>query len=278
MSSTNSQKKLLAISLSAFSACSAFVLPSNVQALTACAASGTAASLNSECLSTPDRFHLTIHEMGLCTTHPLSGAQNSKTVDLSSCFTSMARSATGVSGDLAGAGSFSLPSASSRPPVATYKYAYIIVGKTFGLRGSYALNNGTTYYSDATGANLSTTGPAVNHSEVLDDFGNGGFDAEWGTDPNNPEVLAGSGKVSALLLNSSFTRSTAANNTVYLFGAFEADPGNEVVITDKTTGVKAELQVTDAGYTVIPFGVGHAKAGQPSEFGSAPFRPVITAE
>ena len=214
--------------------------------------------------------------MGLCTTHPLSGAQNSKVVDLSSCFTSMSRSTTGVSGDLAGAGSFNLPNAATRPPVATYKYAYIIVGKTFGLRGSYALSNGTTYYSDSTGANLSTTGPAVNHSEVLDDFGNGGFSPEWGTDPNNPEVLAGSGKISALLLNSSFTRSTSAGNTVYLLGAFEADAGNEVVITDKTTGVTVELQVTDAGYTVIPFGVGHAKAGQPSEFGSAPFRPVFT--
>ncbi len=265
-------KTFLGIGLSGFALLMPLVVPEVSKAADECADSGTVASLTAECLHTPDRFYITIHEMGLCTSNPLDGAVGSKTLNLTSCTASMARDTTGVSGDLAGSGTFDLPYADTRPPSNTYPYAYIILGKTIGLRGSYALSNGTTYYSDSTGSSLSTTGPAVNHSEDLEDFGDGSFDAEWATD--GTESISGSGKISAMLLNSGFTRSTSASATKYLVGVFQPDSGNEVVITDSTKGVAVELQVTKAGYIVVP----NDGTGVPEEFGSAPFRPVFTID
>ena len=239
-----------------------------------CAPSNTVTTLgaNAECAGTPDRFQLTIYEMGICTSHPLSGNQNAKSVSLTSCVATMSRSTAGVSGDLGGSSSFNLPGAVTRPPNGTYPYAYIVVGNTFGLKGSYKLQGGDTYYSTSDGG-VNTTGPAVNHDETIDSFDNP-FDAEWGTDDSNPQTVSGGGAVQALLLSNheNYTRATGGDVT-RLFGAFTAPSGAEVVITDGTNGLNVELQVTNAGYTIVANG-----SGEPDEFGPGPFKPVFTVE
>ena len=41
-------------------------------------------NMQGQCLHTPEKYELTIYEMGLCTSHPLTGAGNNKVFDKSS--------------------------------------------------------------------------------------------------------------------------------------------------------------------------------------------------
>ena len=83
-------------------------------------------------------------------------------------------------------------------------------------------------------------------------------------------TMPGEGNVSALLLNSSYTRSANAGASSFIFAAFSAFSGKEVVITEKTNGIQVELHVTDSGYAVDS-----NASGIPEEFGSSPFKPVF---
>jgi hypothetical protein len=53
------------------------------------------------CQTTPERFELTMYEMGLCTSDPISGADGSKIWDKSTCVTTMIDSS-GVTVDTSG--------------------------------------------------------------------------------------------------------------------------------------------------------------------------------
>ena len=102
------------------------------------------------CQTTPDKFELTMYEMGLCTSDPISGSAGSKVWDKSTCVTTMIDSS-GVTVDLAPGSSSSktasLPSAETRPPSGRYTHAFILLSNVFGLKGSYTFSNGTRYYS-----------------------------------------------------------------------------------------------------------------------------------
>ena len=102
------------------------------------------------CLMTPEKFELTMYEMGLCTSDPISGSAGSKVWDKSSCVTTMIDSS-GVTIDLAPGSSSSktasLPSSETRPPSGTYTHAFVLLSNEFGLKGSYTFADGTRYYS-----------------------------------------------------------------------------------------------------------------------------------
>ena len=225
------------------------------------------------CTDTPERFEITIHELGLCTVQPIQ-AGTPRTFSRDNCVVTMTSS--GTTADLAN-NTISLPSMTGRPPSNTYTHAYIIITNTFGLRGSVTIKNGAgadvKYCSkndgDSTAGTTSAGGfcTAVDHTEILNDFGDGGFSAYF---PD--ETMDGGGKVSALLTGDDINLTTATNagEADRLIGVFETNAGSPVVITDASNGLEMQLTVTDIGYGI------EFSNGEPTDFGSMPFKPVFT--
>ena len=222
------------------------------------------------CAGTPDRFELDIHEMGLCTSNPITGSP--KAFSKTDCVESMAKES-GVTADLAGT-TVELPSADSRPENNTYTYAYIIIKNTFGLKGSMKISDGSggvhQYCSTSDGSSTSATTSCtpVNHSETLSSFGDGIFSPDFG-----PAAMpSGGGEVSALLTDSSLIRASSEAGVERLVAVFASNSGSPVVIDDSVSGLEVELQVTDGGYG-IEF---DRDSGEVIDFGSMPFKPIFT--
>jgi len=230
------------------------------------------------CTETPERFVITIHELGLCTSQPIQTG-TPRTFSRENCVVTM--TSTGKTADLAN-NIVSLPEMSGRPASNSYTHAYIILTNTFGLRGSVTIGDGSggdvKYCSMATkndsGGN--STGPTIlgnfctaeNHTEVLDTFEDeGGFEAYF---PD--EAMDGGGKVSALLTaaDTNLTTATAKSEAERLIGVFETNSGSPVEITDATNGLEMQLTVTDIGYGIT------FSNGEPVYFGSMPFKPIFT--
>ena len=102
--------------------------------------------------------------------------------------------------------------------------------------------------------------------DFTNDFGDGGFSAYF---PD--ETMDGGGKVSALLTGDDINLTTATNSgeADRLIGVFETNSGSPVVITDATNGLEMQLTVTDIGYGI------EFSSGEPTDFGSMPFKPVF---
>ena len=221
------------------------------------------------CAGTPDRFELTIYEMGLCTSNPITGSP--KAFSKTNCVESMV-STSGVTSDLAGA-TVGLPPSASRPANNTYTYAYIVIKNTFGLKGSLKISDGSggvhQYCSTSDGLSTSATASCtpVNHTEELSSFGGANYSPDFG-----PAEMPSGGEVSAILTDSSLVRSTTEEGVVRLIGVFATNAGTPVVINDSVSGLEVELQVTDGGYG-IQF---DSSSGEVYDFGSMPFKPVFT--
>ena len=223
------------------------------------------------CTDTPERFEITIHELGLCTAQPIQ-AGTPRTFSKDDCVVTM--TSTGVTADLAN-NVVTLPEMDGRPPSNTYSHAYIIITNTFGLRGSVTIKNGAgadvKYCSGTDGDSTAGTTAgsfctAQNHTETLDNFGDGGFSAYFA-----PSTMDGGGKVSALLTaaDSNLTTAASTGDVQRLIGVFETNSGSPVVINDSTNGLEMQLTVTDIGYGI------EFVNGAPYDFGSMPFKPVF---
>ena len=229
------------------------------------------------CTDTPDRFEITIYELGLCTAQPIKTG-SPRTFSRDDCVVTMTSS--GSTADLANS-TVTLPSMNGRPASNTYTHAYIILTNTFGLKGSVTIKNGSgddlKYCPDTNGDSTGGTTAASGfctpqpHTEILNDFGDGSFSAYFPLDAEDGE-MDGGGKVSALLTGDdvNLTTATQASEAKRLIGVFETNSGNPVVINDQTNGLEMQLTVTDIGY-----GIGFS-GGQPADFGSQPFKPIFT--
>lgn len=229
----------------------------------------TSANLtNNFCLGSPDKFELTIYEMGLCTQNPISGSPKAFSKD--NCITSMV-STSGATADLAGK-TVNLPQATNRPPNGTYTYAYMVILNEFGLKGTISLAGNVYCSTNSGGVNNSAGCTAVDHIEEIDDFGdsetNDIGNADFG--PETMPASAGGGKVSAILTDSSLTRSETVSSVTRLVAVFETNSGSPVVISESTNGLEVELQVADFGYGIA------FNNGEPIDFGSSPFQPRFT--
>ena len=225
------------------------------------------------CTDTPDRFEITIHELGLCTDQPIQTG-SPITFSKNDCVVTMTSS--GVTADLVNS-TIDLPSMDGRPPSNRYTHAYIIITNTFGLKGSVTIKNASgddvKYCSDingnSTGATTASSGfcTAQPHTEILNDFGDGSFSAHFPA-----EAMDGGGKVSALLTDSDANLTTATNTSEAkrLIGVFETNSGTPVVINDSTNGLEMQLTVNDIGYGI------EFSGGEPQDFGSMPFKPIFT--
>ena len=240
-----------------------------------------AGSLNF-CTHTPDRFEITIYELGLCENPPFTSSSKVFNRSTGNCTITMTSS--GSVADIASA-TVSLPAMSGRPPSAEYQYAYIIIKNEFGLKGSLKMDNGVggvfQYCSDSDGVSTgqATSCTAQNHTEELDDFG------DSDEDPENQELgyrdffptsgdwedMGGGEGVSALLVEDDLSQAGDRSATRKLIGLFKSTSGNKVKITDSTNGLEMQLTVTDIGY-----GIEFDGNGEPADFGSMPFKPVFT--
>jgi len=222
------------------------------------------------CTDTPERFEITIHELGLCTSQPIQTGPPF-TFSKNDCVVTM--TSTGVTADLAN-NVVSLPEMDGRPASNTYTHAYIIITNTFGLRGSVTIKNGSgndvKYCSSANGDSTAGTTAgsfctAQNHTETLNDFGDLTFSPYFA-----PATMDGGGKVSALLTDANLTTAASTGDVQRLIGVFETNSGSPVVINGSTNGLEMQLTVTDIGYGI------EFSNGEPTEFGSMPFKPVFT--
>ena len=251
-------------------------------------------TLNGQCLHTPEQYKLTIYEMGLCTSNPIS----TNVFNKSNCTATMV-SASGTVVDLAPGSSSAkiaaLPSASTRPASNTYTHAYILLGNGFNMKGSYTLSDGTTtfYSKEETdewgtyGAADSSLTAAQEHTDLVDNMYFGEEEDGW-DGIMSESTMPGGGKVSALLLKECTNTGNADGDTCVgangvaasqgevkrLLGVFETNAGSPVTITDSTNGVEVELVVKQGGYLVWLNNPGNGWTI--GGFGSAPFKPTFT--
>ena len=243
------------------------------------------------CQTTPEKFQLTMYEIGLCKSDPISGEDGSKVWDKSTCVTTMIDSS-GVTVDLAPGSSSSktasLPSAETSPPSGRYPHAFILLSSVIGLKGSYTFSDGTRYYStpaideeDNTPYGLPKEGsaPVEDHTDVVNEVGPDPYPMEMS--PVAFPESQGGGKVSALLFKDcdhianecigTFPKAASKAEAKRIFAVFETNAGVPVVISDDTTGLEVELSVKNAGYTM-----GVSEGAGVTYFGSAPFLPKFT--
>ena len=261
-------------------------------------------ALGGECLHTPDQYKLTIYEMGLCKTNPISGDVFNK-VDNGCVQTMLSTSGTEV--DLAPGNSSektaALPAASTRPAIGSYSHAYILLSNGFKMKGSYQLkektagqNDGDIYYSkeltDAYGtfgAADKTISAAAEHTDLVDNMYFGDLDNQW-DGVMSATAMPGSGTVSALLLKEcvddtcvgASALASSQGEVKRLLGVF-SNTGSPVEILDSTNGIEVQLIVkadpsdpanSGGGYLLIGYDDG--TGFDLRMFGSAPFKPKFT--
>ena len=255
--------------------------------------------LNGECLHTPDQYKLTIYEMGLCKTDPISTGVFLKNAN--GCVQTML-STSGTEVDLAPGDSLSktagLPSAASRPVSGTYPHAYIMLSNGFKMKGTYQLVDGTTYYSKEStdafgtfGAADKTLSASEEHTDLVDNMYFGDEENGW-DGVMSATAMPGGGTVSALLLKECTDDTCTGESAVAtsqgevkrLLGVF-SNTGSPVEILDSTSGIEVELIVksdpsdptnSGGGYLIIGWDQGDGNGFDIRMFGSAPFKPKFT--
>ncbi len=258
----------------------ASIISSNEKAF-ANACADNPSNLTSSCYITPNTYKIRVYEMGLCTADPLAGTTinssdvvvTDNTITDSTC-TATFQSSTGSLVNLAGNATQALTGTNIRPPAGRYPYAYIKISNTFGLKGTYQINN-QTFYSSNSGSPVAE-GSYAEFDEDLMDFSNGK------TCSGSPELAgaevftsAPTGTMKAVLAQVSggnlgtYTADSSCGSSTHLYGTFA--PSSAVVITDATKGLEVNFSITDRGMTIIPDG-----SGGMSGFGGGPFSPSFS--
>lgn len=227
-----------------------------------------ASTYSSGCSATPERYSITIYEMGLCTSNPISGGSLNK----STCTTTF-ESSGGQQVDLAGSASITLDeSNATKPPSDTYSYGYMVMSNTFGLRGSLQTST-TTWVSDGTdftgGVNVADSGSAANFNDTLTSFGSGGC-------TSSASATMSLGTMSAFVADSSLNQASSCTGVARIVGAFA--PTSAYTVTDASTALKITFNVTNKGMTVMPgtANIGGVPTPVVSAMASGPFEMEIT--
>ena len=218
-------------------------------------------NLTSSCTKTPERYVITVYEMGLCTSDPLSGTD----FDGSSCSATLT-STDGISADIAGTTASLSGGTDVRPSSAAYEYAYIKMSNSFGLRGSYELND-ITYYSNGTGG-ASTTGSATNFTSTLYNFGGGSSCS--GTPTYSTSETLSAGVMKARITDSSYVTSTSCGASTRVVGSFKPSDTTLLTIDDSTEGLEVQFTTTGISLTVIP---DQTTGTTVDSFDGGPFQP-----
>ena len=241
-------------------------------------------SLSNSCYITPATYKVTIYEMGLCKSDPLSGTYVNSSddvvtdyaIDESSCSATF-KNSNGSLVNLAGGASQALTGGTDiRPSNGSYPHGYIKIKNVFGLKGNYTLND-ITYYSKANGQSDTSESNYAEWNQTLVDFDKG---SECEPLEGNRMMAASetftsgtTGTMKGVLANVSgetYSVTSQANcgTSTRLFGSFA--PTKPVVITEQTKGLEVRFTINNRGMTVFP--TGRTSIG----FGGGPFTPSFT--
>ena len=233
------------------------------------------------CFKAPEKYELTIYEMGLCTSDPLVLSSGSRVFNKSeaSCVATFANDG-GKRANIAGARSVDLGQG-TKPPRNTYTHAYIVLSKNFTLKGKHSYGGVTHYSIQGTdeygpiGFSSTNSSSYEEFTEMVDDVS---VTEQWGAYMPAVEHPDG-GSVTALLIGSGYSVSDNGSDAASsksavdkLIGVFAAS-GSGVTISENDTGLEVSLD-SSKGMTVWDQGESEDTAGL--GFGSAPFRPAFT--
>ena len=227
-------------------------------------ACGATTLYNTDCRHTPDKYQVTIYEMGLCTVNPMSTG----TFNTAAC-TKTFENTTGDVQDIASqiGNKVKLDGTSTRPADGTYGFPYIKLSNVFTVKSSYTVG-GTKYYSKSD--NDATTNSALwsDFNETLTTFA-------AGCDPEYLGATVDVGTISAYLVQNTTppVNATAGGgscgNAVFLMGVIALDTPLEIDST--TIQLSFNFNVTNYGSQIT------GDTGDiPDEFGSGPFSGTFT--
>jgi hypothetical protein len=163
------------------------------------------------CLKAAEIYTLTIYEMGLCSSDPLTLNSGNRLFNKGDCQITFATDM-GKMANIAGGLSVDLDTGTkgSRPLNNTYTHAYIILSKNITIKGKHSIGN-TTYYSYNYNDNGLSTIDSSLYAPFTESITNISQSEEWGAYMPALDLPDG-GKVTALLIGPGYsvTNSSAA--------------------------------------------------------------------
>ena len=264
---------------SVFLAANAFALGANVDAETMnpCVATAGTNGIISQtpasaaCGATPQKYEISVVEMGVCTAHPYGASKDAEAFDASTCsvvYSDTTPTATDIAA-LIGT-SLGMDGESTLPPVGTYGFPYIMFENQFVTNTTFTAGNGTVWYGLADGS-PDQTGPAADRTESLDNF-------------NGPTCFSGyigaavtGGTIDGFITNSAKLRSAAGSAgplcalRTHVVGVMSLSA--PFTITPQTFGLNFQFLLTGQG---TQFMSNNGNDAIPEEYGSAPFSGVFT--
>lgn len=209
------------------------------------------------CRKTPDKYEVTIYEMGFCTTHPFAdGAETNAaaTMDKSTCTTIFTNTAGSTIDIAATIGATSkLEGTATRPADGTYGYPYMIMSNDFTISGSVIGLDGNTYYTRSNGTPNTTA--AQDYTYTLSNLGPGTTCYSGSIDQTGT-----AGTIDAYLTNAAFARrdqgdtsgsspNISCSGATRLIGVMDLD--TPFTVTPKTSQVVFAFDVTGQGLRVM---------------------------
>ena len=262
-----------------FLAANAFALGAKVDAETmnpCVATAGTngiisQAPASATCGATPQKYEITVVEMGVCTAHPYGASKDAEAFDASTCsvvYSDTTPTATDIA-SLIGT-TLGMDGESTLPPVGTYGYPYLLFENQFVTNTTFKAGDGTVWYGLADGS-TDQTGPAADRTESLDNF-------------NGPTCFSGyigaavtGGTIDGFITNSAKLRSAAGSAgplcalRTHVVGVMSLS--TPFTITPQTFGLNFQFLLTGQG---TQFMSNNGNNAIPEEYGSAPFSGVFT--
>ena len=270
---------LIVLFSSVFLAANAFALGANVNAETMnpCVATAGTNGIISQtpasaaCGATPQKYEISVVEMGVCTAHPYGTSKDAEAFDASTCsvvYSDTTPTATDIA-SLIGT-TLGMDGESTLPPVGTYGYPYILFENQFVTNTTFTAGDGTVWYGLSDGS-TDQTGPAADRTESLDNF-------------NGPTCFSGyigaavtGGIIDGFITNSTKLRSAAGSAgplcalRTHVVGVMNLSA--PFTITPQTFGLNFQFLLTGQG---TQFMSNNGNDAIPEEYGSAPFSGVFT--
>jgi hypothetical protein len=222
------------------------------------------------CGATPQKYEITVVEMGVCTAHPYGTSKDAEAFDASTCsvvYSDTTPTATDIAA-LIGT-SLGMDGESTLPPVGTYGYPYILFENQFVTKTTFTAGDGTVWYGLANGS-ADQTGPAADRTESLDNFGGPTcFSGYLGA------VVTG-GTIDGFITNSAKLRSAAGTAGPCTLRTHVVGVMNLAIpfaITPQTYGLNFQFRLTGQG---TQFMSNNGNDAIPEEYGSAPFSGIFT--
>ena len=247
---------------------------------TPCSSTGNMFGSNDACTATPTTYKITIHEMGLCTTHPFQADRLGVTFDRTNCVTTYVDGAPATIDIAALIGGTPQPlTGTSTPPTeGIYPHAYLVMGEAFTISASFADSTPLVHVTRAHGTTAAGLANMQELSENLRNFPDS-------TDAATPLVcrsgfLAATvtgGTIDAYITNGALTRGltaevAAGDCTVNgrLVGVMNLN--SPVVVTSETVQVLFNFNLTNQGAQFF----GNVNSSTTAFSGSGPFSGSFT--